>query len=87
MLSVMLLLALLTVGLLTPVDAMISPDMTYIPLCEKPGLCRNFSRLLIGTDHLGQVEEYLLREVLTEAFHCGITTLDTGKPLTLCTLQ
>lgn len=54
------------------------PKMTYLNVCEKPGVCQSLSRLILGTDHLGKVPNAQTLEVLNEAVRLGINTFDTS---------
>lgn len=65
-----------------------TPVMEYVELCPRPGDCRKFSRLVMGTDHLvqsnwvaeGQPEptDAQAFEVLDEAAKSGINFFDTS---------
>jgi len=62
--------------------------MEYVEICKKPGDCKNFSRLVMGTDHLRQdgwtadgqpaLSETAAFEVLDEAAKWGINFFDTA---------
>lgn len=54
-------------------------QMTYSNLCEDAGTaCRRFSTLILGTDHLGKVDDQVTVDVLNEAVRLGINTFDTA---------
>ena len=54
------------------------PKMEYADLCEKPGVCKRLSRLIMGTDHLGKIPNQETVAVLNEAVKLGINTFDTA---------
>jgi aryl-alcohol dehydrogenase-like predicted oxidoreductase len=54
------------------------PPMEYRELCEKPGVCKKLSRLILGTDHLGKVPNQQTVAVLNEAVKLGINAFDTA---------
>ena len=54
------------------------PAMEYADLCEKPGVCKRLSRLIMGTDHLGKIPNQQTVAVLDEAVKLGINTFDTA---------
>jgi len=55
-----------------------SPAMEYRTLCSRQGLCKQLSRLILGTDHLGNLPQVQTLEVLNEALKLGINTFDTA---------
>eukprot|EP00727_Mastigamoeba_balamuthi_P005638 m51a1_g1694 hypothetical protein (511) ;mRNA; f:477552-479414 len=57
--------------------ACVAAGMTYTDICEG-SRCMKFSRLIIGTDHLGQVGEERLNQVINEALRLGINAIDTA---------
>jgi aryl-alcohol dehydrogenase-like predicted oxidoreductase len=63
-------------------------DMQYVQICDQKKVCKNFSRLIMGTDHLAQsnwtkegqpepTEEQVF-EILDEAVKLGINFFDTS---------
>lgn len=54
------------------------PPMEYSDLCEAPGRCLILSRLVLGTDHLGKMDNAKTIAVLEEAVKLGINTFDTA---------
>ncbi len=74
-LSVLLLSAVLAMPAQT---AATLPPMEYADLCEKPGVCKRLSRLIMGTDHLGKIPNAQTQAVLNEAVKLGINTFDTA---------
>lgn len=52
--------------------------MEKIRVCENQNKCLEFSKLIIGTDHLGKIGRDKMFEVLDEAARLGINTLDTA---------
>lgn len=52
--------------------------MTYDAVCEKPGVCKRLSKLIMGTDHLGKIPNQQTLAVLNEALKLGINTFDTA---------
>jgi aryl-alcohol dehydrogenase-like predicted oxidoreductase len=52
--------------------------MEYAELCETPAYCLKVSRLVLGTDHLGKMDNARTVEVLEEAVRLGINTFDTS---------
>lgn len=54
------------------------PPMEYTELCERPGSCLKISRLVMGTDHLGKMDNARTIEVLEEAVKFGINAFDTS---------
>jgi len=52
--------------------------MEYVDLCEGPARCLKVSRLVLGTDHLGTMDNARTIEVLDEAVKLGINTFDTS---------
>ena len=65
-----------------------SEGMEYVKVCDKKKVCKSFSRLIMGTDHLaqsnwtkeGQSEpsEEQVFEILDEAVKLGINFFDTS---------
>lgn len=55
-----------------------APQMEYVDLCERPAHCLKVSRLVLGTDHLGTMDNSRTIEVLDEAVKLGINTFDTS---------
>ena len=55
-----------------------APKMEYVDLCEGPARCLKVSRLVLGTDHLGTMDNSRTVEVLDEAVKLGINTFDTS---------
>lgn len=55
-----------------------APAMEYGDLCETPVNCLRVSRLVLGTDHLGKMDNARTVEVLNEAVKLGINTFDTS---------
>jgi len=65
-----------------------SEEMEYVKVCDKKKVCKSFSRLIMGTDHLaqsnwskeGQPEpsEEQVFEILDEAVKLGINFFDTS---------
>lgn len=53
------------------------PAMDYVEVCERPASCVKLSRLVLGTDHLGNKDAETI-EVLDEAVKLGINTFDTS---------
>jgi len=53
-------------------------EMQYAEICEKPGVCKKVSRLIMGTDHLGKIPREKATEVLNEALNLGINAFDTA---------
>jgi aryl-alcohol dehydrogenase-like predicted oxidoreductase len=51
--------------------------MDYVQVCERPDSCLKLSRIVLGTDHLGNKDAQTL-EVLDEAVKLGINTFDTS---------
>ncbi|MCX5791973.1 MAG: aldo/keto reductase [Elusimicrobia bacterium] len=58
--------------------AALAPEMEYAELCERPVYCLKISRLVLGTDHLGKMDNARTIEVLDEAVKLGINTFDTS---------
>lgn len=58
--------------------ASVPPPMEYVELCETPANCVRVSRLVMGTDHLGKMDNARTVEVLEEAVRLGINTFDTS---------
>ncbi len=54
------------------------PPMEYADLCERQTRCIKISRLVMGTDHLGKMDNTKTVEVLNEAVRLGINTFDTS---------
>jgi len=52
--------------------------MEYVDVCESPAHCLKLSRLVLGTDHLGSMDNSKTIEVLEEAVKLGINTFDTS---------
>ncbi len=52
--------------------------MTYVDVCDSPKACLKFSRLIMGTDHLGQIPNEQAIQVLNEAVALGINVFDTA---------
>lgn len=70
-----LILSVVIVSLITkPLFA----EMPYVDLCENPQTCLRFSRLILGTDHLGKVPHEQMLAVLNEAVRLGINVFDTA---------
>ncbi len=63
-------------------------EMEYVDVCDQHGLCRKFSRLVMGTDHLVQanwsgegapeISEEEAQKILDEAAKLGINLFDTS---------
>jgi len=53
-------------------------EMEYAELCERPAYCLKVSGLVMGTDHLGKMDNARTIEVLNEAVKLGINTFDTS---------
>lgn len=77
--TVSFLLAFLLVVLAgwTP-EALAWPAMPYVALGDRPGEGRKLSRLILGTDHLGNVPREQTLAVLDEAVRLGINAFDTS---------
>src|SRR5262245_1479633 len=62
--------------------------MEYVDVCNREHICKKFSRLIMGTDHLGQSDwtqdgqpgktDEEVFKVLDEAAHLGINFFDTA---------
>lgn len=76
--SLFLTLAACAPGLRGPAAAPALPAMEYAELCETPAHCLKVSRLVLGTDHLGKMDNARTLEVLEEAVRLGINTFDTS---------
>jgi len=61
-----------------PAASALPVGMEYAELCEGPGNCLKLSRLVLGTDHLGKMDNARTIEVLDEAVKLGINTFDTS---------
>lgn len=84
------LLSLLLLAGNLPTRAQTAPEsaMTYVRLCDTHAVCKRFSRLVMGTDHLVQsnwqhageteMSETGLFALLDEALRLGINTFDTS---------
>ena len=53
-------------------------EMEYAEICDGPANCLKVSRLVLGTDHLGKMDNARTLEVLDEAVKLGINTFDTS---------
>ncbi|MFZ2955395.1 MAG: aldo/keto reductase [Candidatus Ozemobacteraceae bacterium] len=54
------------------------PAMEYIEVGETPDQSKKFSKLIMGTDHLGKMPNEKTIEVLNEAVKLGINAFDTA---------
>lgn len=54
------------------------PPMEYVEVCEGPAACVKLSKLVLGTDHLGKMDNARTIEVLEEAVRLGINAFDTS---------
>ena len=61
-----------------PATSAIPAGMEYVDLCETPAHCLKISKLVMGTDHLGNMDNARTIEVLNEAVKLGINTFDTS---------
>jgi len=55
-----------------------APGMEYAEVCDRPSHCLELSRLVMGTDHLGKMENAKTVEILDEAVRLGINAFDTS---------
>lgn len=61
----------------TPVS-LAQPTMPYVEVGDRPEVARKLSRLIMGTDHLGNMPNQQTLEILNEAVRLGINTFDTA---------
>lgn len=61
----------------TPVS-LAQPTMPYVEVGDRPEVARKLSRLIMGTDHLGNMPNEQTLEILNEAVRLGINTFDTA---------